>query len=424
MIRANSFFTYRLLAEYLWRDKLTASGRILVLAGVVCGSFGMSSIEVPLYRLFFPLLMIGVCAWVGGLLFRPRPTVDGELPRTVTAGHEVTATFRLTNHARHTAYDVSVAALGLPAAFESTPDARLTALAPGKTEALPLAFTPTRRGAYVLPPVRAFSTFPFGIVRSGAARWPARPLLVAPAYRTLDALDIAVGRTYQPGGIALTSNIGESTEYIGNRDYRRGDPIRRIDFRAWGRLARPVVKKFQEEYYCRIALVLDTYIGPPRRFPSWLRFPRRAPDSPPALEAAISLTAAVADALAMGEHVIDLFAVGPELYVFRAGRHIDHLENVLEILACVEPSHKLPNEVLMPALAEELASITTAVCLLLDWDDARRDMVRSIAEAGCGLKVIVVADHVSEDAFAGEAWAEACRVVPPARVLAGGVDAL
>ena len=73
-------------------------------------------------------------------------------------------------------------------------------------------------------------------------------------------MDLDVGKRYQPGGIALTSHIGESPEYIGNRDYRPGDSLRRIDPRAWARLATPIVREYSEEYYCRIALVLDTYV--------------------------------------------------------------------------------------------------------------------------------------------------------------------
>ena len=54
------------------------------------------------------------------------------------------------------------------------------------------------------------------------------------------------------------------------------------------------------------------------------------------LEAAISLSASVADSLSQGEDIIDFFAAGPDLYVFRTGQRIGQFENLLELLACVE----------------------------------------------------------------------------------------
>jgi hypothetical protein len=85
--------------------------------------------------------------------------------------------------------------------------------------------------------------------------------------------------------------------------------------------------------------------------------PSHAPSRPAGLcrlEAAISLSASVADALSRGEYLIDLFAAGPELYVFRAGRHTAHFENILEIVACVEACRRNPFETIAPALADEL----------------------------------------------------------------------
>ena len=117
-------------------------------------------------------------------------------------------------------------------------------------------------------------------------------------------VSVPVGMRHQPGGIALTSNIGESPEYIGNREYVPGEPVRRIDFRSWARLGKPVVREFQEEYYCRIALVLDTHVVPKMTWGSFERwaegwyFPyEQGPEEFPELEAAVSMTAALADAL-------------------------------------------------------------------------------------------------------------------------------
>src|SRR5690606_17421882 len=148
-----------------------------------------------------------------------------------------------------------------------------------------------------------------------------RSLLVVPSFEPLQDVVLPITRRYQPGGIVLASKVGESPEYIGSREYRTGDPARDIDYRSWARLARPVVRESQEEYFCRVALILDTYVS------RWTRMPREGHEP---MEAAVSLTAAVADALTRGEHVIDIFAAGPEIHVFRAGRHAASVDQVLE----------------------------------------------------------------------------------------------
>jgi len=177
------------------------------------------------------------------------------------------------------------------------------------------------------------------------------------------------------------------------------------------------VREFQEEYYCRVALVLDTYVARNR----WFR-PRGGFQN---LEAAVSLAASIADALSRGEYIIDIFAAGPELYVFRAGRHTAHLENVLEILACVDECRTNPFDKVAPALADELASISTVVCVLLDWDPSREALMRTAVEAGCSTKVLLVRDGPpSTDYGPAEDWLGPILCLSPADVFAGGIEQL
>lgn len=58
----------------------------------------------------------------------------------------------------------------------------------------------------------------------------------------------------------LSSSTGDAIEFVGTRDYREGDPPRNIHWRSWARRGAPVVKEYQEEYFCRIALILDTFL--------------------------------------------------------------------------------------------------------------------------------------------------------------------
>ena len=395
-----------------WRDDLTPAGKIVVWSICVTG-LGTVSVTMPIYQLFCGLVVLLSIAATGGFLFRPRLHIGGKFPERGSAGRPMAAAMTLRNMRRIPAYDVGLNFLGLPETFDSEVDRNLVPqLDPGESATVTVSLTPKRRGRYQLPELRSYSTFPFYLGRSGKDAIAVEPIVVLPSFEPLSGLTLPVGSRYQPGGIALTSHVGESPEYIGNRDYVPGEPIRRLDFRAWARTGRPVVREYQEEYYCRVALILDTFVTPHRK---------TGPSGFDDLEAAISLTAAIGDALSGGEYVIDLFAAGPDLHVFRSGRHTAHFDNVLEILTGVEASRTDPFTRLGPAVANELTRISTAVVVLLGWTDSRRALLEQIAEAGCRLKTILVVRD-GQPPSVDVAEIPDCTVLHVADVARGGLE--
>lgn len=370
----------------LWRvgsDSVTLSGKSMLVAAVVT-SIGIAFLDLLLYHLFAALTALLLASFTAGMFLRPRLRLQGTFPRTATAGETITGQLHLKNRRRCGAYDLTIAFRSLPRGLEQPGGTTIVRTLPAeKSISVPVALRPLRRGLYNLPDLCVGSEFPFHLFRLGTARLPVESLLVLPTFVPLEEFLLSVGSRHQPGGVALTSHVGESPEYIGNREYQPGETARRLDYRAWARLGVPVVREYQEEYYCRVAMVLDTYI-PPRRKTQATGFVE--------LEAAISLAAAVADALSRGEYLVDVFAAGPELYVFESGRNKAHFDNILEILACLEPCRRDPFDTLGPSISEQLHRISAAVCIFLDWDEPRREMIRLMAEAGCNLKIVIVRD--------------------------------
>lgn len=131
----------------------------------------------------------------------------------------------------------------------------------------------------------------------------------------------------------------------------------------------------------RVAVILDTHLPKDTA-------PVRADD----FERAVSIAAAVADHMARQDYLVDLFAAGPNLYHLTAGRSLAYLDQILDILACVEGNPEEPFEVIEPQIAELLARISTVICVFLDWNEARRQFVERLAQQGVGVKVIIVRD--------------------------------
>src|SRR5207237_287835 len=81
----------------------------------------------------------------------------------------------------------------------------------------------------------------------------------APPRHPVRRFTLAGARRFQKGGVSLASRVGESEEFVSLRDYRPGDPLRLIHWKSWARRGRPVVKEFQDEFFVRYGLVLDTF---------------------------------------------------------------------------------------------------------------------------------------------------------------------
>jgi uncharacterized protein (DUF58 family) len=410
------------LYRYFWIYKTTRPGRLFVAAIVISGSIASASLEIPVYQLVCGLCGLAATAYVSALLMRPRVRVTGTFPAKAVTGQPITGHFALTNRSQRAAYDLSVSFFGLhPSVTDVQPDRLVHQIAPDEQALIPVTLHPKKRGLYTLPELTGYSTFPFNLFRTAVkphgdpAVGKRNSLLVLPDFHPVADIDVPVSERYQPGGIALSSHVGESPEYISSREYRPGDSTRRLDYRSWARLGQPVVREFQEEYYCRLALVLDTYV-PGKGKPGPAGFPN--------LEAAVSLSASIADVLARGEYIIDIFAAGPELYVFRAGRHTAHFESVLDILACIDVRKTNPFEVVTPALTDELATISTVIAVFLDWDESRETLVRTAIEAGCCVKVFIVREGDTSQPYTGLDGVYAISHYTPIDIRNGGIETL
>ncbi len=370
----------------LLRERLTDRGRRYVLVALALGILGLDTRRNQTFLLFAIAFGLVLVACVFAVFARAHARLEVTLPRRATAGRPVRV--RATIVPDEGARSSGDALVSFPrggadlatvwGALTITPRATVTPLDDGPTE-LTFELVAHRRGRYELesPTLRALD--PFGLAAGRARSRGRHALLVYPRFYAMERFDIPLGRRHQPGGIPLTSSIGDAVEFVGTRDYRPGDLLRNVHFRSWAKRGQPVVKEYQEEYFCRLAIVLDTFL------PLKSKEPARA-----AFESAISVVASVADYFSRTEYVVDVLAAGPDLYRVSAGRSLAYLENILDVLACIEPSTEPPFETLAPTVFDELAQITTVVAVLLDWDERRESFLRRVKALGTDVRAIVV----------------------------------
>ena len=395
------FFTYR----------FTQASRWFLTLSVVCMTIGSNSLDLQIYVPFTYAFGVWFAAVVCALLFKPRVALAAHHAERIRAGETLPVDVEIRQHRNLIGAAMTLIPHCLPRALDSVPEdgLRLPALARGQKTRVRIGIRCDRRGLYTWRGFRVECDFPFGLIRAFRTYAQRHDVLVYPAFTPLTRLQIPTSLRYQPGGVALASSLGESFEYLGNREYREGDNVRDIDWRATARLNLPIVREYREEYFLRVGVVMDTYT--PDRAGGKLLSVKGLLAQEENFERAVSLAAAVSDFMARSDYIVDLFAAGPNLYHLTAGRSLAYLDQILDILACVEGSPDEPFATLEPEIAANLAQITTIVCVFLDWDETRRAFVDRLRREGTAVRVLVVRDT-------------ACTLAPDADALPGGIRVL
>ncbi|MCX7865931.1 DUF58 domain-containing protein [Limisphaera sp. VF-2] len=389
------------------RLRFTPTGLALLVAMLLSGTLGFdpdNSVAYQAFTLLFGVLLASATAagWMRG-----RFEVERVLPRFVTAGVPFRYRVRVRNRTRRTQQGLTVLEelvgpvpgaqerggrlrqwwgrlrrtlrtkrpLRTPALMPLLCQAPLPVLAPNQIGEATLEAVVWRRGLLELREVLVARTDPFGLVRV-FRRVPApQKLVVLPRRYFVPPLALPGLPRYQLGGVALASQVGQSDEFISLRDYRRGDPIRHIHWRSWAKVGRPIVREFEDEFFVRHALVLDTFMP-------W--------EHHEAFEAAVSVAASLACSLPLQESLLDLLFVGPDAYCVTAGRGVGHVDQILEILAAVRPCHHRPFHALEQVVLEHAPLVSGCLCILLGWDGVRRRFIERLVQRDIPTRVFVV----------------------------------
>jgi len=177
------------------------------------------------------------------------------------------------------------------------------------------------RGIYVLGPLRIHSSDPLGLFDREALIPLFTTLQVYPQAPELMQFSLLDEGTRPHTGIETVRMPGQSEEFIGLRDYRRGDPPRRIHWPTSAHHGRLLVKDFQDERTTEVSIVLD--LG---------RLGLTGLGDQSTGEYAIMCAAAIARQAFEKAHAFQLFAVGNEIGHVPVGRGMQHLLTILDRL--------------------------------------------------------------------------------------------
>jgi uncharacterized protein (DUF58 family) len=213
---------------------LVTAAAVAVLLGAACADFALSrrawsAANVRFSRRLPPAFAIGV---------------ERAVPAAVA--HDATKAWHceLYDHV-----DASVVTTGLPQPL---------VLPPGKTVELTYTVTPTRRGEITFAPAEARVRSALGLCDFAVRLGAAEVRRVYPDFAELARYAwLAGNRRLSEIGIKTFQQRGEGTDFKQLAEYRHGDSVRHIDWKATQRLDKPIVREFQDERDQRVMLLID-----------------------------------------------------------------------------------------------------------------------------------------------------------------------
>ena len=414
------FHTYRLAYAFRkWRlRRFTRFGQAALAGLVLSAMVGLDTKQTTAYQVFTLLLAIVVIDMVSSLFFRIRFSAVRILPRFGSAGDPMAYRVVIHNQTARTQHGLWL----FENVEESSPDyheflatpepnekkrnridrafkyyrwlwlisrkrqasakgLQLPSLAPDSQTQVAFEITPSRRGVIRLTGLAVARPGPLGLFYARRTLSVPQSAVILPKRYDLPPIGLAGSRRYQSGGVALASCVGDSEEFVSLRDYRPGDPFRKIHWKSWAKAGKPVVKEYQDEFFLRHALILDTF--------------QEAAYSDN-LEAAVSIAASLACQIQTQESLLDLMFVGTQAYCFTAGRGLAGTDKILEILAGVIPCRDKSFDYLTPVVASRAAQLSSCICIMLAWDEERKKIIEHLRGLDIPTLVMVIAD--TEDA--------------------------
>jgi uncharacterized protein (DUF58 family) len=388
--------------------RFTPAGLLVLGVAILAAVFGINTNQNVAYRVLTLLLALLALSIAAARLMRGSFGVTRHLPRAVAIGDEFEYRLILRNLGRRNAGGIAVLEdLADPrpafAAFRArlktptfgnwkdlvernrvasvevapVPDLEPAGKAGEETE-LRVRGRAYRRGRVHFTGCSVALSDPFGLFRKIVALPEEANLLVLPRRYRLPPLRLPGSRRYQQGGVTLASAVGDSEEFIGLREYRPGDPLQKIHWKSFARLGEPVVREYQDEFFERHALILDTFAG-------------AAEES--AFEEAVAIAASFAYTIDTQDCLLDLMFVGAETYTYTAGRGQLQSGTLLEVLAGVQPCADKPFRVLHDAALAKRGALSGCICILVRWDEARRAFIDALHASGVATRVLVVSER-------------------------------
>ena len=394
------------------RKHFTHNGLLFLSGTISAGVFGIDTRQTLSYQIFSLLLCVLVIAFITTLTFRSRYRITRLLPPYGTVGDKLQYKIILSVQTAGKNENITVMdelatdrpsfreylnihdkqdikrnlfdrLIGYPRMVSLIQRKRGAFIKPawigtvraGQNIEKKVELMPIRRGYLRFNHALVARPDTFGLFRKLTRVKHTGTILILPRCHDFPDIRLPGKRKYQHGGMTLASSVGDSEEFFSLRDYRPGDPMRNIHWRSYAKKGEPVVKEYQDEYFSRMSMVLDTFID---NKPEHL------------FEDAVSIAASILTGNRQQDALLDLLFINTRTYQFTTGRGLAGVESAMEVLACIDGTTEDNFDDLSRLVLNHTTETSGFIFVFLDWDEKRKKLVNELKLQKIPLYVIVI----------------------------------
>jgi len=209
-------------------------------------------------------------------------------------------------------------------------------------------------------------------------------ILVLPKRYRLPSILVEGSAREHLGGLSYSHFSGVSDDFRGLRPYRPGDAPKHIDWAAWARTGKPIVREYENVFFPRYVMILDT---------------NGSYEFLEHFEEAISIAASFAQVVVTQECLLDCIFLNKGSRMLTVGKDIAKPRALLEHLASLEIELNPDWEELYRKVRKFSPSLTTCIVVLTRLSDERFTLIKDLRRAGIRLLILVlVHDESSQTA--------------------------
>jgi len=214
-----------------------------------------------------------------------------------------------------------------------------------------------QRGSYKIGPLAVYFFDPFGILFLKKTYPVYSQLYVTPKTFRITRFPLLSKGVLPWFGIGAQKSSGDEDEFYGVREYKEGDPIKRIHWLSTARKNRLIVKQFQPQTFSRASIIFD--LEEKSNFGA---------GKESVAEYTIRLAASTAQYLINTDVSLEVFAYAQELVRLPFNKGKEHLGDILRFLSLAQPKSKVSFSEMFEEFNRYISPDSTLILIMSDKD--------------------------------------------------------
>ncbi len=234
------------------------------------------------------------------------------------------------------------------------------------------------RGLYTLGPIHLRASDALGLGYRESTISDVRDLAVYPRIEEVEYFRLQSRLFKYFTGPFLTRTVGTSNEFYSMRDYVKGDPLRKINWKASARFRSLIVNEYEKETLCDIVVILDA------RAVNTLGTISANP-----LEYCVKASASIMHHFLKRRYQIGILSYGSRVQTIPPGTGERQLSKVLTLLMNIQGEGNMPLQTAVDMAMPHLGPRTSVILLSgLEFDPTMKEAIQRLSGKGYFVTII------------------------------------